>query len=330
MLGAHFPDQVRMEEGVVGISGVETRRPDDVIARLATAQDGMVGRRQLLEAGVTHDAIRHRVTARRLHRYFRGVYAVGHTAVSLRGRARGALLSYGDDAVLSHLWAAAVYGIRRGPPAAVDVTVPGAARDRQAGVSLHRARDLDAHDVALGQGLPVTSIPRLLLDLADVLPPREVERALDEAIGRRLTTPGNVRALAARSPGRRGLPLLDELLERDYTARTRSEFEERMLALIREARLPHPQVNAEFGPFEVDFLWPQARYAIEADSLSWHLTPERQRRDRRKDRYLAECGIRLRRVRWQELAEERLALAAEVAAALAAGAADPVRARSPA
>jgi very-short-patch-repair endonuclease len=83
------------------------------------------------------------------------------------------------------------------------------------------------------------------------------------------------------------------------------------------ANLPHPQTNAEYGPFEIDFLWPEANYAVEADSLSWHFTIDRQRRDRRKDRYLRERGISVRRVRWYELAEERLARAVEIAGAVA-------------
>jgi very-short-patch-repair endonuclease len=240
------------------------------------------------------------------------------------------LLSYGDDAVLSHLWAAALHGIRPGPPADVDVTPMRGRRRVQPGINLHRARALDTRDIAIVHGFRVTAVPRLLLDLTDVLPPREVERSLDEAIGLRRTTPRQVRAVLGRSPGRRGLPLLAELLDRDYTARTRSEFEDRMLSMIREAGLPHPQVNAAFGPFLVDFLWPEASYAVEADSRDWHSTVERQRRDRRKDRHLEEHGVQVRRVRWHELEEERLALAVEIASAVVArSAAQGLRPREP-
>jgi very-short-patch-repair endonuclease len=290
---------------------------DAVIARLARAGDGVVSRSELLDAGVSIDAIRHRLGAQRLHPCFRGVYAVGHDVVSLRGRARAALLSSNGDAVLSHLWSIAVHGVRRGPPAEVDLIGPRGVARSQPGIRLHEARRLDPRDVTIRHGLRTTTVERALLDLADTLAPNELERLLDEAIGLRKTTPPKLAALLARSPGRRGTGTLRELLERDYSVRTRQEFERRMLTFIRAIRVAHPRLNDPFGPYFLDFHWPAARYVIEADSRAWHSTRARQKQDAAKDRYLRDRDVEVRRVRFWELDDEPLALAAEVGATIA-------------
>ena len=178
-------------------------------------------------------------------------------------------------------------------------------------------RAIDPRDVATRHDLRVTTVERALLDLADTEPPDDFERLFDEAIGLRKTTPARVRSLLDRSPGRHGVPLIAALLERDYTARTKKEFERRMLMFIREARLPHPKVNDPAGPFTLDFHWRAARFVVEADSRAWHSTRARQKQDARKDRYLHDRGIEVRRVRWWELEDEPLALAAELGAKIA-------------
>src|SRR6476620_6956318 len=76
--------------------------PNRALARLATLQDGVAGRAQLLDAGLTRRAISRRVESGALTPLFRGTFAVGRTTVSARGWARAALLSVGDDAALSH------------------------------------------------------------------------------------------------------------------------------------------------------------------------------------------------------------------------------------
>lgn len=302
---------------MIDVSRVDRADYDAVIAQLARANDGVVARCDLLAAGVSRDAILHRLRRQRLHPYFRGVYAVGHDVVSLRGRARAALLSAGEAAALSHLWSIAVHGVRRGPPAEVDLIAPHGTCRGQPGIHLHELRTWVPEDIEIRHGLRVTTLERALLDLADRHDVKDLERLFDESIGLRKTSPEKVRALLDRSPGRRGAPILQRFLERDYTARTKEEFERRLLRLIRAARLEHPRVNHPFGPFVLDFCWPRSRYAIEADSRAWHSTRARQKQDAAKDRYLKDHHIEMRRVRWWELEDEPLALAAEVSAQIA-------------
>ncbi len=99
---------------------------------------------------------------------------------------------------------------------------------------IHRAALPDT-DVTTKHGIPVTTPARTLIDLADVLPRRRLERALDEAAYLRL----DVTDLQPR-PGRRGSGTLAELIQRHDagTTRTRSDLEERMLSLLHRFRLP--------------------------------------------------------------------------------------------
>jgi very-short-patch-repair endonuclease len=300
----------------VGVGCVGRCEYDATIAKLADRGGGVVSRAELLAAGVPRHAIDYRARNHRLHECFRNVYAVGHSVISLRGRARAALLSVGDQAALSHLWSLAVHGVRVTLPAEIDLLVPRATCRPQAGIRLHRSRQLDKRDIETVHGLRVTTPERALLDLADTEPPNHLERLLDEAVGLRKTTPATIGAQLDRESGRRGEGAIRELLRRDYSARTREEFERRMLAFIRAIRVEHPLVNHPHGPFVLDFYWPRSRYVIEADSRAWHSTRAKQKRDAVKDRYLGDREIEVRRVRWWEL-EDEPPLAAEVGASLA-------------
>jgi hypothetical protein len=86
---------------------------DALIARIAARQHGVVSSAQLQSAGMSPSAIDRRVHAARLHRIHRGVYAVGHRRLSDEGRWMAAVLACGEGAVVSHLSAAELWGIRR-------------------------------------------------------------------------------------------------------------------------------------------------------------------------------------------------------------------------
>ena len=97
------------------IYGAEADQPpvDRRIAELAKRQHGVVSLTQLAGFGLTPRAVRSRVSAGRLQRRYRGVYAVGHDKLSLRGRWMAAVLAFGRGAVLSHWDAARALGARR-------------------------------------------------------------------------------------------------------------------------------------------------------------------------------------------------------------------------
>jgi very-short-patch-repair endonuclease len=296
--------------------GSRDKAPQDhPIVALAERQHGVVTRAQLKDLGLGKSAIDARIRAERLHRVHQGVYAVGRPTLTLHGRFCAAVLSCGPGAALSHVAAGVVLGVlkERGPR--IDVTVPGSGgRRRRGAVIIHRSA-LPEADVTLVHGISVTSPARTLLDLADVLPRRRLERAFDEAAYLRIDL-SDVRP----RPGRRGSPVLRAVLEGHDpgSTRTRSELEERMLDLCRRAGLPAPEVNARVGGHEVDCLWRERRLIVELDGWSAHGTRRAFERDRRRDAELIAAGWRVLRVSWRQLEREPGWVAERIAAALGA------------
>src|SRR2546422_13155 len=93
------------------------------LATLAAQQHGVVSTTQLRQLGLDRAAANRRATAGLLHPLHRGVYAVGHASVSIRGRYLAAVLACGPGAVLSHRSAADLWGLRAGS-GRIELTVP--------------------------------------------------------------------------------------------------------------------------------------------------------------------------------------------------------------
>jgi len=237
----------------IGVDGVPARR-ERAIAELAGRQRGVVTRTQLRDAGLTDHSIDHRLRSGRLHRLFHGVYLLGHASQLEGARELGAVLACGPGAVLSHLSAAGRWRLLPSRPGPIDVTVPGRRCDPRRGIRIHRTRALDPRDVRKLDGIPVTTPGRTLLDLAAVASSRELEQAFAEAQARRLVRRSDLASLIARVGPRPGVPALRSLLGvGSAPALTRSEAEERFLALVRAAELPTPETNVRVGRYEVDF-----------------------------------------------------------------------------
>ena len=130
----------------------------------------------------------------RLHQLYPGVYAVGHTLLTPRGRWRAAVLACGPEAVLSHQSAAAFWGIRQTARRDVDVTTPQRGRKGHPGIDLHRVRNLDPQDVTVATTSasppwpePSSTSPKSVDDAAleKALNESEIRRLLDVRRGRR-------------------------------------------------------------------------------------------------------------------------------------------------
>lgn len=156
-------------------------RPDLLISELAGRQHGVVARWQLIDMGVTKGHVEGRLARGLFHPIHRGVYAVGNPRISIRGRWLAAVLACGPRAVLSHRSAAALHGLLRVRSSNPHVTVPNARRRRPKGVRVHCSRHLLLADRARVDGIPTTSIPRTLLDLAETADATTLARAFEEA-----------------------------------------------------------------------------------------------------------------------------------------------------
>jgi hypothetical protein len=281
---------------------------DRRIATLAGRQWGMVSRAQLAAVGLGRRAIGHRLEIGRLHLVHRSVYAVGHRPRSKESRWMAAVLAV-DGAVLSHRSAAALWELRSLTNARIEVTVDRQRRNR-AEIVVHRGRLPDDERTAR-RGIPVTTVPRTLLDLAAVARPGELEHALNEAEVRRLMDVLSVEDLLNRHPRRPGAPLLRRILAagRVGSTVTRSELEERFLAFVDRVGLPRPTANASLelrGQWiEVDCLWRAQRLIVELDGHAVHATRRSFERDRSRDRVLMTAGMRVVRITWHQLNSEQ-------------------------
>jgi predicted transcriptional regulator of viral defense system len=293
-----------------------TRRPDFEIAALAARQHGVVASRQLRALGLDRYAIRYRVRIGRLHRIHEGVFSVGHPSVNALSRCIAAVLSCGPDTVASHRTAAWLWRIRDTARSGIEVTVPRWIR-RAAPIECHTSR-VPADERAVVDGIPVTSVPRTLLDLAAVLQPHQLERAIDQAEVLRLTDPLSLPQLLERYPGRRGAATLRTALASANLGLgiTRSELEERFLRLVTKARLPRPELNAALQIanrwIEVDCLWRAQRGAVELNGRSVHGTRAAFERDRARDRRLQAEGWAAARITWRQLERDAPELEADL------------------
>jgi predicted transcriptional regulator of viral defense system len=283
---------------------------DVVIARLAERQHGVVSLPQLKALGLGTDAVAKRVAAGRLIRIHRGVYAVGHGRLTLHGYWMAAVLAYGPKALLSHRSAAALHGIRPDNRSNIDVTVPGRSARSRPGIGVHASTTLTAAEITTVDGIPCTTIARTLLDLADVVDRRGVERAVDQAEVLRAFDLRAVEEVLARAAGRRGVGVLKRVLaEYDGPTLTNRELEERFLALCRRASLPRPEVNGwitldDGVAYKVDFLWRAERLAVETDGWGSHGTRQAFENDRRRDRRLRLAGWEVVRFTWRDVERE--------------------------
>jgi very-short-patch-repair endonuclease len=228
----------------------------------------------------------------------RGVYAVGHAALRREGRWLAAVLACGPRAVLSHVSAAAHWGLLQSDATLIDATAPASRRGAPA-IRLHRSRSLIARDTTTHQGIPITTIARTLLDLAATIKPHRLERALAQAERLQLYDHRAIEALLATANGHRGKPLLAQATAREPKF-TRSELEAWFLTLVRDAGLDEPEVNLtltapDHPRLEVDFCWPSHRLIVELDGWETHRTRAAFEADRAKDAALQAAGWRVLR-----------------------------------
>ncbi len=259
---------------------------------MAAKQHGVLTFTQLKNAGLTPTQIRSRARKGHLHRIHRGVYALGHAALSARGRWIAAVLAYGDTAVLSHRSAAELWQLLPPRGGFVDVTVRSA-RDKRPGLRLHRSTSLPGTAITARHGIRVTTPARTLTDLKRVVPP-------------------HVHRKAIRQAEYLGLPL--EELTTDHT---RSDLERDFLRLCRRHHLPEPEVNVPIGPFTVDFLWRDQRLVIETDGWAAHRGSQAFEDDHQRELELHARGFRVRRFTKLQIREQGAAVARSVRRELA-------------
>jgi predicted transcriptional regulator of viral defense system len=290
----------------------KVRSADEEIARVAGGQHGVITRRQLLAAGLDDAAVRRREAKGLLHRVHRGVYRVGHRAPSLEARYLAAVLACGEGAVLSGLAAAHLFGLVRGwlPPAEIS----SHSHRRVPGIAARRVR-LDRQDVTVYRGIPITTVPRTVVDLAARLGPAELARACHEAEVRHGVRAAAAQAALARRPTARGAAKLRAIFTGDAKV-TLSYLERAFLTQLKEAWLPLPETNKKAGGHHVDCRWPEHRLTVELDRYRYHHTRHAWELDRRREREAHARGDGFRRFTYGDVVEDREPMLTELRALL--------------
>ncbi len=184
------------------------------------------------------------------------------------------------------------------PRTKIDVTTPIAGRRHAQGIDFHTSTRLEARDVAVRCGVPVTTVARTIADLAGVLRRRDLEKTIERADA--LWSLDIERTLAA-ARARPGSTLLKSIAAGWAPAPTRSELEDRLIALVRRAGLSEPKINVRVQGFEVDLSWPDRRLVVEADGHAFHSARGAVARDRQRDAILARHGYRVLRFTWAQV-----------------------------
>lgn len=231
-----------------------------------------------------------------------------------------AVLASGPEAVLSHRTAGQLWRLVPRSSHLPEVTRPRHFRARSR-IRAHRSQ-LPDDERTVVDGIPVTTVPRTILDLTAVGSRRQVERALNEVEVQGLTDRLSIPDLLARYPRRRGSAVLRALLDNSVMGQgvTRNDFEERFVALLDSHRLPRPRLNADVAIggrfFSVDCLWRHERLIVELDGRAVHGTAKAFEADRERDRLLLVDGWRVMRVTWRQLHDDEARIAADLRAAL--------------
>jgi hypothetical protein len=283
------------------------------VAAIAVAQNGVFELHQIAGLGLGLRAIQRRVGSGRLHRVFKRVYSIVPPSLLTReGWFMAAVLACGPGAVLSHRSAAALLGLRRTERSGIDVTVPGRVARNHPGIDVHRSTTLTAADVTVVGAIPCTTIARTMLDVAEVIWPRQLERvfeqaeqeealdfrALEEQIARNPTRVGAARIRALMKSYKAGMGVTWSHLERDFKA------------MIAPAGIPMPVINhfivlPDGGPaIRADFYWPEFRAVVETDGWQTHKTWWAFQRDRRNDQRLVAADYPVTRLTHQQIHTE--------------------------
>lgn len=279
-------------------------RPHNDLAELAATQHGVVSQRQLLGLGYSEGAIARAIQAGRLHRLHRGAYNLGHPAASRHGMYLAAIFSCGEGALISHFSAAWLWGLYPNWTRTPEVTAPFRGH-RRAGIRIHHSTILEAEDQATLRSIPVTAVPRVLLDLGTRQTDKQIESLLEKAERRGLLDVGAIDSLIARSgrhAGRKRLQRATALYRSPIMSRARTE--RLFFDLVKRAGLPRPAINTFVAGHEIDAYWERERFAVELDGYATHRTRAAFERDPVRIEDLKLAGIDAIRITARRLERE--------------------------
>jgi hypothetical protein len=300
----------------------------EAVARtLAARQAGVVGRWQVVAAG-GDDTLLHRwlrsgrwvATGRPGVVQLSGAPPVGDRALWI------AHLAAGPDTVVGFEAAAERHGLAGIPTGRLTLIDRHGRHHRLRGVVVHQLDDVLDHHIEVVGGLPTTTVPRTLLDVAVVFSVARLRLVVEGAVNGRRTSLGELWTTLSEV-ARRGKPGVAKLArvldERGPGEPVPATVLERMLlrALLRGgcpppvAQFPHP--GRQPGKGRVDYAYPDAKVILEADGRRWHQRIADLKRDRARDNEAARAGWLTLRFMYEELESDPDDIAATVRDVLA-------------
>jgi hypothetical protein len=282
---------------------------DRAITELALSQDGFVTAKQLTELGVTSRGLLGLRDRGILRRIVHGVYELPNLTPrnspdGLIRRAHAACVARGPEALVSHDTAARLWGLDLPTRDVVEITVVGtrSVRCRSDDVIIHRARSLPTTERHEHEQLLATSAAWTLIDLAGRHGRSVMERALDDAIIRKLVRPRPMAVLLRDDAVRfrRGVLVLRDGLDSwlQSGSRPQSVPEATVLRAFGHAGIPRPMCQHKVLDSEhliaiLDFAWPSAKVGVEVDGWRYHSSPSSHANDYLRTDRLEERGWRL-------------------------------------
>lgn len=247
------------------------------LSAFARRQHGLITRQQALTV-LSPNTLDRRVRARILEPVRRGVYRVGGVPESWEQQLLAACLHAGPEVRASFGSAAALCGFEGFPRQGLEVTHFGSRPSVIEGVVVHESAVFDARHVTRVNGIPTTSVARTLCDLSAVAPKRSVERAVDDALRRKIVRLTDILVVARllEGRGRRRCTVMREILEHRQPGYDPSESdpERRIAELLVRAGLPEPtrqhRVEIAGRRYRIDLAYPELKIAIEYDGWGWH------------------------------------------------------------
>jgi very-short-patch-repair endonuclease len=283
---------------------------------------GVASRQQLRDLGLTDQQIMRRARDGALVVLSESVYAVGGVPVRPVMVAVAACAA-SCDVAMSHTSAARLWGLRAIPrDERVHLLAWGASRKLLRGCVVHRCFRIEPCDIRQrDDGLRFTSPARTLFDLAACASDRTLESLVEQAVHDSLCSIAELSDAADRlgERGRPGSARFRRVLRSRPTdaAAVGSGLELRFEAAVLAAGLPrperqHPITVAGGVVLHPDFYWPQVRFAVEVDHVTWHGGRHDRSNDNRRDRLLRAEGIEVRRVTDAEIANSMADVVADI------------------
>jgi very-short-patch-repair endonuclease len=277
------------------------------IAERSRTQLGLLHRDHVLELGGTRHQVRHLVDTGALERAEPGVLRVAGAPITWEQRLLAGVLGLGVDAVVSHVAAAALWGLDGVRPGAVEFTVPRGNRNRLSVGTVHSSLLLDPIDLGRCGMFPVTTPARTIIDSAARFTVRQLEGIVDAACRDRLTNESALLARLAdlRRPGRS--KLLCVLGADVQSGRPHTWLERELLSVckrggINELRM-QTELTAEGRVARVDGFLDAAKLVIEVAGHRTHSTRRQRQADNERRLRLEQEGYRVLEFTYEDVTQ---------------------------